>query len=296
VEGSLSHSDCVVQLISTSTALVGLRGRVSEPPRYLRAIEPVARALGDRLGVQPRLIGSPREAERTSDWAGDLRDARGLLLEAGGQLEDALGAGRSPILISGDCAVAMGTLPVLARLRPDARVLWLDAHGDYNTPDTSPSGWLGGMGLAGACAEWETGLPGAFASQRLVLCGVRSLDAGERDTLARSDAVVIGPSLETLVYMQHALDGAPVFVHLDPDVLDPEFFGAEYPAPGGLTPERLYDLLDAVADGCELIGLEVCSVFGLSGDADQGGLRDHVDTLIKVLDPLLSREETPDAD
>jgi arginase len=284
------------ELISTSTALVGLRGRVSEPPRYSRAIEPVTRALGDRLGVQPRFIGSPREAERSSDWTADLREARGLLLEAGGQLEDALGAGRSPVLVSGDCAVAMGTLPVLARLRPDARVLWLDAHGDYNTPDTSPGGWLGGMGLAGACAEWETGLPGAFPPRGLVLCGVRALDDGERDTLARSEAVVIGPSLETLVYLQNALDGAPVFVHLDPDVLDPEFFPAEYPAPGGLTPERLYDLLDAVADGCELIGLEVCSVFGPSGDADPDGLRDHVDALMEVLDPLLSPEETPDAD
>ena len=282
------------ELTSTSTALVGLRGRVSEPPRYSRAVEPVARALGDRLGVQPRFIGSPHEAQRSPDWAADLHEARGLLLEAGGQLEDALGAARAPILVGADCSVAMGTLPVLARLRPDARVLWLDAHGDYNTPETSPSSWLGGMGLAGACAEWETGLPGAFPSQRLVLCGVRALDDGERETLARSQAVVIGPSLETLVYLQNALDGAPVFVHLDPDVLDPEFFPAEFPAPGGLTPERLYDLLDAVADGCEVIGLEVCSVYGPAEDA--GDPADHVDTLLEVLDPLLSPEETPDAD
>jgi arginase len=282
------------ELTSTSTALVGLRGRVSEPPRYSRAIEPVARALGDRLGVQPRFIGSPHEAQRSSDWAADLHAARGLLLEAGGQLEDALGAARAPILVGADCAVAIGTLPVLARLRPDARVLWLDAHGDYNTPETSPSSWLGGMGLAGACAEWETGLPGAFPAERLVLCGVRALDDGERETLARSRAVVIGPSLETLVYLQNALDGAPVFVHLDPDVLDPEFFPAEFPAPGGLTPERLYDLLDAVADACEVIGIEVCSVYGPAEDAD--GPDDHVDTLLEVLDPLLSPEETPDAD
>jgi arginase len=171
------------------------------------------------------------------------------------------------------------TLPTVARLRPEAKVLWLDAHGDYNTPDTSPSGYLGGMALAGACGAWQTGFDGALDPSRVVLCGVRELDEGERELLERSPAVVIGPQLETLVYLQNALDGAPTYVHLDLDVLDPEVFPAQFPSPGGLTEEKLYDLLDAVADSCEVGGVEVTSCEGppeLAAD---------------VLDPLLPEKE-----
>jgi arginase family enzyme len=89
------------------------------------------------------------------------------------------------------------------------------------------------------------------------LCGVRDLDAAEHETLERSPATVIGAALETLVYLQNALDGRPTYVHLDLDVLDPAVMPAEHPADNGLAPEKLYDLLDAVADACEVVGLEV---------------------------------------
>ena len=91
---------------------------------------------------------------------------------------------------------------------------------------------------------------------RVVLAGVRELDPGERQLLERSPATVIGASaVETLVAVKNALDGAPVYVHLDFDVLDPEHFR---PVPGarGLHPDKLYDLLEAVAEDCELVGLE----------------------------------------
>ena len=63
-----------------------------------------------------------------------------------------------------------------------------------------------------------------------MLAGVRDLDDGERELLERSDATVIGASVvETLVAVKNALDGAPVFIHLDLDVLDPEEFPAAVP-------------------------------------------------------------------
>ena len=102
-------------------------------------------------------------------------------------------------------------------------MLWLDAHGDFNTPDTSPSGFLGGMCLAGACGRWETGLADPIPAERVVLAGVRDLDAGERELLEASEATVVGASsVETLVAARNALEGAPVYVHLDLDVIDPE--------------------------------------------------------------------------
>jgi len=79
----------------------------------------------------------------------------------------------------------------------------------------------------------------------------------EAEALERSSATVIGAAIETLVYLANALDGAPVYVHLDLDVLDPMVMPAEYPADGGLPAEKLYDLLDAVADACEVVGIEI---------------------------------------
>jgi arginase len=239
-------------------AVVGLRCRTTErtpgPPSGVDALAPL---LATRAGVEARMIGSP-QPPRELDWEADLADSRGCLLEAGGQVDDALAAGARPVLVAGQCAVAMTTLPTVATRRPDARVLWLDAHGDFNTPQTTPSGFLGGMCLAGACGRWDTGLgQPAFPPERLVLCGVRDLDGAEREALERSPATVIGAALETLVYLQNALDGAPTYVHLDLDVLDPAVMPAQHPADDGLAPEKLYDLLDAVSDSCEVVGFEV---------------------------------------
>jgi len=261
-------------------AVTALRCRTSDrTPESARGAEALALAVGERLGVTPRMVGTLAEP-RTQDWSDDLRDSRGCLLEAGGQVDDALDAGAFPILTAGHCSIALTTLPTVARHRPDAKVLWLDAHGDFNTPETTPSGFLGGMPLAGACGQWDAGFEGAIEPARVVLCGVRDLDEGERALLERSEATVIGPTLETLVALQNALDGAPTYVHLDCDVLDPEVMPAEFPAPGGLTEEKLYDLLDAVADACEVVGLEVTAF----------NAPDRATRVAELIDPLLPKD------
>jgi len=282
VEGPLN-----VPATATRASVVGLRCRTSDRGKAsLEGVDVLAPRLGERLGVQPRMIGSP-QPPRAAAWQDDLRESRGCLLEAGGQVDDALEARGFPVLVAGHCSIALTTLPALARHRPDARVLWLDAHGDFNTPETSPSGFLGGMCLAGACGRWDAALDQpAFPADRVVLCGIRDLDGGERALLERSAATVIGASLETLVYLQNALDEAPVYVHLDLDVLDPEVMPAEFPADGGLSEEKLYDLLDAVADGCEVVGLEITGFEAPEGDAARSELADLV---LRVVEPLLAK-------
>lgn len=267
--------------------LVGLRCPVSETRRSGAGVAPLATALGERLRVVPRLIGEPTEADDKRDWAADLRTGRGCLLEAGGQLDDALSTGAFPVLVHGDCSIGMTTLPTIAAHRQDVRVLWLDAHGDFNTPETTPSGWLGDMGLAGACGRWDPRLERVpFASERVVLCGVRELDDGERALLHTSAVTVVGAALETLVYLQNALDGAPVFVHLDPDVLDPSVFPAELPVDGGLTEEKLYDLLDAVSDGCEVLGLEIASFHAPEDAAERSACAARLAECVAPLLPI----------
>jgi arginase family enzyme len=267
-----------------TTSLVAIRCRTSDRSEAAgRGVDALAPLLGKRLGVEPRQIGSPGEP-RTAAWDDDLRDSRGCLLEAGGQVDDALNGGNVPVLIAGDCSIALTTLSAALRNRPEARVLWLDAHGDFNTPETTPSAYLGGMCLAGACGEWDAGLADPIPAERVVLAGVRSLDEGERALLEGSDATVIGDSLETLVFAKNALDGAPVYVHLDLDVLDPSAMGAQFPAAEGLGPDKLLDLLEAVAEECELVGFEITS---LEAPADELELQAAASTALDVVEPLL---------
>jgi arginase len=266
-------------------SVVLLRCRTSDrTPGAGRGAETLAPLVGKALGVEPRIIGSPGDP-RADGYEQPLRDSRGCLLEAGGQVDDALSGGNLPLLLAGDCSICLTTLPAALRHRPEARVLWLDAHGDYNTPDTTESGFLGGMCLAGACGEWEAGLSEPVPPERVVLAGVRDLDDGERRLLEQSPATVIGAStVETLVGVKNALDGAPVFVHLDLDVLDPEHFPAQFPAPGGLHPDKLYDLLDSVTEDCELVGLEVTA---FEAPEDERSRLEAADTAMHVLEPVL---------
>jgi len=270
-----------------SVSVVAFECRTSDrTPDGVRGVQKLVPLIGKRLGVEPRSIGSPGDA-RVASFDDDLRDSRGCLLEAGGQVDDALAADQVPVLAAGDCSICLTTLPAALRHRPDARVLWLDAHGDFNTPETSPSGFLGGMCLGGACGEWEHGLAEPIPPERVVLAGVRDLDDGERRLLERSAATVIGASaVETLVAVKNALDGGPVYLHLDLDVLDPEEFPAQFPAPGGLSSDKLYDLMEAVAEDSELIGVEV-TAFEAPRDEDE--LADAAETAMRVLDPVLDR-------
>src|SRR5918999_1155934 len=268
-----------------AVSLIALRCRTADRfPGAPRGVEALAPLVGNALGVEPRFIGSAGEV-RDTRYDEDLSEARGCLLEAGGQIDDALAAGDTPVLLAADCSVSVTTLPAVVRNRPDARVLWLDAHGDYNTPETSGSGYLGGMCLAAATGEWDAGLGETLPAERVVLAGIRGLDPGGRELLERSSATVIGASaIETLVAAKNALDGAPVFVHLDLDVLDPEHFPAAVPAPGGLHPDKLYDLMDSVLEDSELLGLEVTN-FAVPDDDEASAVA--TETAIHVLEPFL---------
>jgi arginase family enzyme len=214
----------------------------------------LALSVAQRLGVEARMIGSPGEPGDTP-YDDDLRDARGCLLEAGGQVEDALAGGRLPILTSSDCSICITTLPAVARLRPEAVVLWLDAHPDFNDPETTPSKFLGGMCLAAACGAWDAGLgAGTIEPSRVVMCGIRDVDAGER-VLVETNGVGL---VERPSRLGDVLAGREVFIHLDLDVLDPKVMpGLHWPVEGGFSDGGLRTLLAEVAETADVIGIEV---------------------------------------
>lgn len=260
-------------------SLVSLRcrtaDRIDAPGRGVDALGPV---LGTRLGIEPRVIGSAGDP-REQRYDEDLRDSRGCLLEAGGQVDDALAAGRFPLLLAADCSIAASTLPVVVDRRPEARILWLDAHGDFNTPETSPSGYLGGMGLSSACGRWDSDFPGTVDPTRVVMCGVRDVDPGEHAELDLAGVVRV----ERPADVADLLDSSHVFVHLDLDVLDPEVLPNSWNASGGFSARALRRLLTDVSEAVdEVIGLEVCG-FELPAD-DDGTL---VELIASTVQPLL---------
>jgi arginase len=262
--------------------LVALLCRTSDRgPEGAAGAQALAHALGERLGGPPRIVGSPGEP-KDGTWAEDLRDSRGCILEAGGQVDDALADGEFPILLSSDCTICLTTIPAVLRHRPRAAVLWLDAHGDFNTPDTTPSGFLGGMCLAGACGLWETGFDSAgpmLDPTQIVMCGVRDLDAQERVLIeTRGVDLIERPSL-----LSGALAGREVFVHLDCDVLDPSVMPARFEAEGGLSDGGLRTLLTEVAEVATLVGCEI-TAFGAPE------LAERVAAVVEPLLPLKVRD------
>ena len=159
-------------------------------------------------------------------------------------------AGAIPLVLGGDHSVALGTLGGFASVHGVGGVLWIDAHADANTPETSPSGNVHGMGLAAALGLAGAGfesdawpLP-AVDPRRVALVGTRELDEGERTLLREVGVRVFTMSEIDRIGIERAVREAldrvagPGFVHvsLDMDVLDPVVApGVGTPVRGGLT-------------------------------------------------------------
>ncbi len=181
--------------------------------------------------------------------------------------------GYLPLVLGGDHSVAIGTLGGLARISGPGGVLWVDAHGDLNRPDTSPSGNVHGMALAAALGLCGPGFKSDAwplpSVERVALVGVRSLDDGERSLLKELGAKIFTMSDLDKLGVEHAISEAldhvagPGFVHvsLDLDVLDPDVApGVGTPVRGGLSYREAHLAMEMVADSGLAGSLEVVEV------------------------------------
>src|SRR5690606_15495336 len=128
-----------------------------------------------RLGVAPVRVGSPG-APLDQGWEPELAHATPALRQMAARIDDVLSGGRTPISAITRCAVALATQPVVLRHRPDAVVVWLDAHGDLNVPADTGTGYLGGMALSGPLGWWDSGLGAGLPAEQAILVGARDLD------------------------------------------------------------------------------------------------------------------------
>ena len=238
-----------------SARVTVLRGRTSDRSADgARGAQALGEELAARLGVQAELVGDPG-TPRDGRWEDDLRDGRDAIAAAGAALDAALDAGEFPILLASDCTICMGALPVLARREPETRIVWLDAHGDFNTPASTASGFLGGMCLSAACGRWDAGFGAGVDAGRVVFSDGRDLDAAERDEMQAAGLAITRPA-----DVPAAVRGERVFLHLDFDVLDPSEMPFSFPASGGLSLPELAAVLERLAGAAEIAGLELTSI------------------------------------
>jgi arginase/N-omega-hydroxy-L-arginine amidinohydrolase len=134
-----------------------------------------AQALEQRYGAKGQLIGRP-SGPVDDDWSVSLPAARETLTALAQAVSTSIAANHLTVMAANTCAASLATLPVVAREHPDVVVLWIDAHGDFNTPDTTGSGYLGGMALSGPCGLWDSGHGAGINPQQAILVGARDID------------------------------------------------------------------------------------------------------------------------
>jgi arginase len=191
------------------------------------------------------------------------------------RVRQAAEGGLTPLVLGGDHSVAIGSIGGLASLHGPGAVLWFDAHGDLNTPETTPSGNVHGMplaaalGRAGAAFESERWPLPSVEPNRVALIGIRSLDPGEREvvketgiavyTIADVDRRGVEP---VLVEALERVSGAPfVHVSVDLDVVDPDVApGVGSPVRGGFSYREAHLMMELVAESGLLSSLELVEV------------------------------------
>ncbi|TDD15261.1 arginase family protein [Nonomuraea diastatica] len=202
-------------------------------------------------------------------------DADDDLVGTAARVREAVGRVRDGLVVTagGDCGVELEPVAAARRRFGDRLVVvWFDAHGDLNTPESSPSGAYHGMVLRALTGEGPEGLVPEVTvrPERIVLAGGRDLDTAEAefvrtrgirhvreaDAAALVDAVAACHDTPLGTAARSSRGTAAVYVHIDFDVLDPQVFASVgSPAPGGLHPDQLLVLVGALAERYEVAGL-----------------------------------------
>jgi arginase len=207
---------------------------------------------------------------------------------------DAVAAGEFPLVLAGNCNSCLGTM---AGMQSAAGIVWFDAHGDFNSPETSTTGFFDGMALNVAVGRsWKaaastiTGF-GPVPEAACALLGVRDLDVAEKDLLARSDVAVAGyESLKrgrldsgvTRCLDSIATHTNNAYLHVDLDVMDRDLVPAnQFSPPGGMTPQELSRALKLVG---ERLDVRAAALTAYNPEVDTQGLA--LSAALSVIDQI----------
>jgi arginase len=286
IDTPLATSDVVV-IVGSPTALGGHFAGMERTPGELRRL-----GLGERLAARPGLDGltwrDHGDAANEPGWAADpdpraknrarIVDYLGRLAahtEAG--LRDT-GDGSRLLILGGDCTSHSGAMAGIRRARPGFRLglAWFDAHGDFNTPDTTPSGNVWGMPFAMACGRGDPDLVGAADGPSVResdagLFGAQVLDQDESRMLAASPVALFGAGMlgdeagQAAVRAWAATVGERIdgwYVAFDLDALDASGgWAVAMPEPEGLSLETAVATVRAIAgSGAPVVGFGATAV------------------------------------
>jgi len=192
------------------------------------------------------------------------------------RVADQLALDRLPVVLGGDHSIALGSVSGAARAQGTTGLLWLDAHADFNTAETSPSGNIHGMILASLVGLGDPRLVHAAGagphvdSQRVAIIGARDIDPGERDLLRQAGVRVYTMSdidrrgmaaITREAIARVSEDTTGLHVSFDVDVVDPsEAPGVGTPVPGGVTYREAHLAMELVAESGRLRSLDVVEV------------------------------------
>jgi arginase len=194
---------------------------------------------------------------------GDEMTRTGVVLAALAALvEQAARAGERPVALGGDCCQPIAVMAGLARAGVRPLLLWLDAHGDFNTHDTTISGFVGGMPLAMLTGHGRRDFLQAvqlepIPERDVVLTDARNLDP-------REEALLAGSSVRRLASLDEAIavlpPGRPVYVHVDVDIVDgAELPALSYPEPGGPSKAAVSRALAHLRDTRDVVAVSMTS-------------------------------------
>jgi arginase len=193
-----------------------------------------------------------------------------------GAVATSIQQGHFPLVLGGDHSIALGSIRGAAKHKRLA-VIWIDAHADFNTAETTPSGNIHGMPLAALCGLGDPRLTRLWDGdavvldpRRVVVLGARDLDEGEKKNLHQAGVLVIGMeqidrqgmfnSMETaLARIMPNVDG--IYLSFDVDSLDPRHApGVGTPVAGGLTYREAHLACEMIAETGKLLGMDLVEV------------------------------------
>jgi arginase len=245
------------------------------------------------LGDDPQQISKPdTESPRARNLPGVLKSVEALKP----RVEQAVKSGALPLILGGDCSIALGTVAGARRYFRNIGMIYMDADADLNTPATTPSGCLDGMVVSHLTGRGAPELvrfwsePFLVREPDLALFGVSRLDPPEQAVLANSplrrylvaDVKRLGPATAAKTALERIRGNGNEFIlHFDVDVIS-DFAATNYPSSNGLSFEEVREALLVFAQQKNLAAIEL-TAYNPTKDSDGAAARKIVDLLAELL-------------
>lgn len=222
---------------------------------------------------------------------------------------EGLESGKFPLVIGGDHSLGIGSVCGASKFfgADNLCVIWVDAHTDINTQDTSPTGNVHGMSLASLLGYGEEALANICGEtpkikpQNIIYIGSRDIDAGEKEIIEREGISVfsmkeivtegVDAVICRLQERLQTLSVSNIYLSIDIDVIDPKLApGTGVPVPDGMTPKQLYKFIDIIAQTKKIKGAELVEVNPLIDSSDKKTTKLAIEIVENLMKGILKRK------